>query len=101
MEYGEHTSEVTQVCFSANNPGRAFSCSADKLFKVYDLGARCSIKNIQLPSPINRMAIDSIEAYAFIACENQNVYCYSLEISSSEAKSKHKRTLQHKYFFHV
>lgn len=84
IEFSEHTGEVTQVAFSLNNSVRAFSCSLDKLFKVYDVAAKCTLKTIQLPSPITRMAVDSIEAQAYIACENQNIYCHSLEITSSD-----------------
>ncbi|CDW75055.1 wd domaincontaining protein [Stylonychia lemnae] len=96
VEFGDHTSEVTQVAFSLNNPMRCFSCSIDKLFKVYDISAKCVIKNIQLQSPIHKFVVDSIESYVYLACENQNIYCYSMELSQSDLKSKHKKTLQHK-----
>jgi hypothetical protein len=59
---------------------RAFSCSIDKTFKVYDVPAGVTLKSIQAPSPINRMAIDAIESNVYLACDNQNVYGYSLEI---------------------
>jgi WD40 repeat protein len=43
-EFTDHTSEVTKVKFS--NGLRAFSASLDKLFKVYDIAAKCVLKNI-------------------------------------------------------
>eukprot|EP00347_Sterkiella_histriomuscorum_P001718 403370949 len=96
VEFGDHQAEVTQVQFSQNNSNRLFSCSLDKLFKVYDIAAKCTLKNIQLQSPIYKMAVDNLESHVYLACENQNIYCYSLEISSSDQKSKQKKTLQHK-----
>ena len=78
MEFGEHTAEVTQVKFSQNNAKRAFSAGLDKLFKVYDVAAGCTLKTIQAPSPILKMLIDSIESLCYLACDNQNVYAYSL-----------------------
>ena len=45
-EFSDHTSEVTKVGFSKSNPLRAFSASLDKLFKVYDIAAKCVLKNI-------------------------------------------------------
>jgi WD40 repeat protein len=61
-EFGDHTQEVTQVSFSKAGTGvRAFSASLDKTFRVYDIAAKCTLKTIQAPSPINKMAIDLAE----------------------------------------
>ena len=95
-EFAEHASEVTQVSFASSNCLRAFSCSLDKQFKVYDIGAKLTLKSIQTQSPIFKMIVDSIEANVYLACENQNIYQYSMEISSSDQKSKQKKTLQHR-----
>lgn len=46
VEFTDHSSEITQVKFSQSNANRAFSSSMDKLFKVYDIGSKCIIKNI-------------------------------------------------------
>ena len=74
-EFGEHTSEVTQVKFSYGaSMQRAFSCSLDKTFKVYDIPSKCVIKQIQVQSPILKLEVDHIEQYVFLACDNQNVY---------------------------
>lgn len=43
------------------------------------------------------MAVDNIEASVYLACENQNIYQYSMELSSADHKSKQKKTLQHRY----
>lgn len=80
-EFGEHTSEVTQVGLSKSMPGRAFSASHDKTFRVYDIFGKVTLKVIQAVSPINKMAIDIIETQVYLACDNQNVYAYSLESS--------------------
>ena len=42
--------------------------------------AGITLKSIQVPSPINRMAIDAVESNVYLACDNQNVYGYSLEV---------------------
>ena len=61
-EFGEHTSEVTQVKFSYGaGIIRAFSCSLDKTFKVYDIPSKTIIKQIQVQSPILKMEVDHIE----------------------------------------
>ena len=85
VEFGDHTSEVTQVQFSRSSPHRAFSASLDKTFKVYDIAAKCTLKSLQAPAPINKMAIDVIESLVYLACDNQNVYAYSLEVSAASA----------------
>lgn len=69
-EFSEHTSDVSQVQFSRSSPHRCFSASFDKTFKVYDIPAKCTLKTIQTPSPINRIAIDMIESTAYLACDN-------------------------------
>ena len=83
VEFGDHTSEVTQVQLSRSSSNRAFSASLDKTFKVYDIAAKCTLKNIQAPSPINKLAVDNIEAYVYLACDNQNVYAYSMDCNAS------------------
>jgi WD40 repeat protein len=46
-EFGEHSAEVTCVRFSTGaSLQRAFSCSLDKTFRVYDLPSKCTIKQI-------------------------------------------------------
>ena len=87
VEFSDHTAEVTQVCFSRSSVNRAFSCSVDKTFKVYDVAAGCTLKSIQAPSPINRLVIDAIESNVYLACDNQNVYGFSLELSGGNAVS--------------
>lgn len=48
-EFGDHSAEVTQVRFSfAASQQRAFSCSLDKTFKVYDLPSKTVLKTIQV-----------------------------------------------------
>lgn len=79
IEFAEHTSDVTAVQFSKSSPQRAFSASLDKSFKVYDIPAKVTLKSIQTPSPINHIAIDNTETHAYVACENQNVYAFSLD----------------------
>ena len=79
-EFGEHTSEVTQVKFSYGaSIQRAFSCSLDKTFKVYDIPSKCIIKQIQVQSPILKLVVDHIEQYVFLACDNLNVYMHPLQ----------------------
>lgn len=99
-EFGDHTAEVTQVQFSKSSPHRAFSASLEKTFKVYDIAAKCTLKTIQAPSPINKLAIDVIETQVYLACDNQNVYAYSLELPTASAvqqpQERQKRTLQHR-----
>lgn len=57
---------------------RAFSCSLDKTFKVYDLPSKTVIKSIQTHSQILKMEIEPIETLVYLACDNLNVYQYSL-----------------------
>lgn len=45
-EFGEHTAEVTAVQFSRSNSQRCFSASLDKLFKVYDIPSKLTLKTI-------------------------------------------------------
>jgi len=82
-----------------------FSASIDKQFKVYDVPMKMCIRTIQTPSPISKMMVDYTETMAYMACDNQNIYCYNLELASGSqaqnemgmgGKNKHKRTLQHK-----
>ena len=80
IEFGEHTSDVTAVQFSRSSPQRAFSAALDKTFKVYDIAARVTLKSIQAPSPINHIAVDNTETQVYVACDNQNVYAYSLDL---------------------
>ena len=50
------------------------------------------------------MVIDLTETNVYVACDNQNIYCYSLEVQQQTnqvqveniGKNKQKRTLQHK-----
>lgn len=101
-EFGEHQQEVTQVAFSQNNSSRAFSASVDKQFKVYDLSQKMCIKTIQIQSPILKMIMDSTESNLYVACDNQNIYCYGMEMSqiqpneTQQGRSRQKKTLQHK-----
>lgn len=101
-EFGDHQEEVTQVAFSQNNSNRAFSASTDKQFKVYDLSSKLCIKTIQCASQIHKMIVDAPETNLYIACDNQNIYCYSIEIpltaqeGVAQGRSRQKRTLQHK-----
>lgn len=57
---------------------RAFSASLDKTFRIYDLNAKCTIKTIQTLSPITNMAVDTVESFVYLSCENLNVYQYPL-----------------------
>ena len=46
--------------------------------------------------------MDYTETNLYIACDNQNIYCYGMEtqpsaIESQQVKSRQKRTLQHKH----
>ena len=97
VEFNDHSSEVTAVQFSFGaSQSRAFSCSLDKTFKVYDLPGKCIIKTIQVQSQILRMAVDYLEQSVYLACDNLNVYQYPLSSPSSESTTKHKKTLTHK-----
>lgn len=105
VEFGQHTQEVTCVAFSPSCSNRIFSASVDKQVKVYDVSERMCIKTIQAHSQIHRMLIDQTENLVYVACDNQNIYCYSLEIQSgaqsqqsgdNQAKGRQKKTLQHK-----
>ena len=87
-EFSEHQQEVTQVAFSKNNTNRAFSASADKSFKVYDISAKLCIKTILAPSPITKMVVDTTETMLYIACDNQNIYCYGLEAQQTQEGQK-------------
>lgn len=74
-EFGDHSAEVTSVRFSIGaSLQRAFSCSLDKTFRVYDLPSKCTIKQIQVQSQILRMEVDPLETFVYLACENMNVY---------------------------
>ena len=53
---------------------RAFSGSLDKTFKVYDLPSKLVLRTIQLASPVLNQTVDQLEASAFIACDNLNIY---------------------------
>jgi hypothetical protein len=84
------------VAFSKSISTRGFSASLDKTFRVYDLIAKCTLKAIQAPSPINKMAVDTTESHVYLACDNQNVYSYSLEANGNTSlgsSEKQKRTL--------
>jgi WD40 repeat protein len=58
VEFGEHTSDVTQVKFCSANPTRAFSASLDKQFKVYDIPSKLCVKTILIQSPITKVVMD-------------------------------------------
>jgi len=81
-EFNEHTSEVTQVKFSPAGVNRAYSASTDKQFKVYDLASKVCIKTIQTQSPILKVVMDHSETNIYVACDNQNIYCYGLEVTA-------------------
>jgi hypothetical protein len=34
------------------------------------------------------MVIDNTESYAYLACDNQNIYSYSLEVNTLDPKTK-------------
>lgn len=83
------------------NGNRAFSASLDKQFKVYDLPSKLCVKTIQTQSPIIKAVVDHSESNMYAACDNQNIYCFGLEISATQAleagaKSRQKKTLIHK-----
>jgi WD40 repeat protein len=78
-EFGEHTAEITQVKLIGET--RAFSASLDKQFKVYDIPSKMCIKTIQTQSPILNAVLDKSECYMYAGCDNQNIYCYSLEVT--------------------
>lgn len=48
------------------------------------------------------MVVDAPETNLYVACDNQNIYCYSIEIpltaqeGVAQGRSRQKRTLQHK-----
>ena len=74
-EFGDHTSSVTQVKFSYGAPmQRAFSCSIDKTFKVYDLPSKTIIKQMQAKSAIIKLEVDHIEQFVYLACDNSTIY---------------------------
>ena len=58
---------------------RAFSCSLDKTFRVYDIPSKTILKQIQVQSPILKMEVDQTEQYAYLACDNLNVYQHPLQ----------------------
>jgi len=58
---------------------RAFSCSTDKTFKVYDIPSKTIIKVIQVQSPILKMEVDHVEQFVYLACDNLNVYQHALQ----------------------
>jgi len=91
-EYGEHTAEVTQVRFCPSG-NRAMSSSLDKQIKVYCLASKLCIKTISAQSPISTFVIDHTESNIFVACDNQNIYIYGLDVQPLQqdgqvAKSK-------------
>jgi hypothetical protein len=55
----------------------------DKTFRIYDISSLVCVKTIQAHGQIHKMIVDPFEANLYAACENQNVYHYSLEGSSS------------------
>lgn len=74
-EFSQHTGAVTQVKFSSGNPlMRSYSGSLDKTVQIYDLPTKTIIKTIQMQSPVLKCLIDLTEQFAYIACENQNIY---------------------------
>lgn len=40
------------------------------------------IKTIQAHSQIHQILVDHTESSIYVACDNQNIYCYSLEVQS-------------------
>lgn len=47
------------------------------------------------------MVVDPSETMLYVACDNQNIYCYGLESQvqqqeGQQGKNRQKRTLQHK-----
>jgi len=82
-EFNEHTSEVTQVKFCSANTLRAFSASTDKQFKVYDIASKMCVKTILTQSSITKVIMDHSESNIYVACDNQNIYCYGLETINS------------------
>lgn len=76
-EFGDHTAEITQV--KLLGPSRLYSSSLDKQFRVYDIPSKLCVKTIQTQSPIMNCLVDNIECNLYAACDNQNIYCYSLE----------------------
>ena len=51
----------------------------DKSFRVYDVAMKMCIKTILAQSSITKMVIDPSETTLYVACDNQNIYCYGLE----------------------
>lgn len=53
------------------------------------------IKQIQVHSQILRMEVDAIEMFVYLACDNLNVYQYSI-CASQDGTHKQRKTLTHK-----
>jgi len=76
-EFSDHTAEVTQVKLLGST--RMFSASSDKQFRVYDIPSKLCIKIVHAASAIMKAVVDHCEQNLYVACDNQNIYCYSLE----------------------
>jgi hypothetical protein len=66
---------------------RAFSCSLDKTFKVYDIPSKTIIKVIQVQSPILKLEVDHCEQFVYLACDNLNVYQHALQNTGHDRSS--------------
>lgn len=87
--------EVCQVAFSTTNSDRLFAASTDKTFKVFDVASKQTLRTIVVPAAILLMTVDVAEANVYLACENQNVYCFAMEWVEGQ-KIRHKRCMQHR-----
>lgn len=85
--------EVTVVKFSLMNCARLFTASLDKCFRVYDIGSKQLIKQIQAGSPILVATIDVAENLAYLGCENLNIYQMSLNDPSQKKTMTHKKRI--------
>lgn len=70
-----------------------FTTSLDKTCRIYDLAAKTQIRQIQVISPILFLAVDPVESFVYLACDNLNIYIHQLRDSTQKKVLTHKKKI--------